>query len=839
MSESFYTSFNTLDDLLQMIHLKYSGRISGYKSSSRFPSTLIFFNSKISYEEFLRRIPFKKKYISEIIPEGKSKLNCYMVKRWIEEVTVESFDSPQVLLPITEYIRLCKITNDYILDEVFTGLLQTENASLIIPMLDYSHNYKDFFQDFIHRDRMAEVCYLNEKNIDDFKVIKLFLDSSGLLPEEKMFCINDTKHWIQLWESGNFSFEDKVLVKDTNLIAAISKAEITVPKIDKISIANKIDLLSKWYGIDPSVIAIEPDEKIWKYIFKKLDFFDKHSRSWEKVVISALGDISNLELKYSELWEKSLSEKKYIERWFWLNEAKKSNHLSTFIQEVVNTTEDPEMLIDKAWKIYISNPTHNTISKETLNERIKFLKSLKEPLFSSGKNELMNIFLSFVSNKEIKNKYLYISGIFDFEQEYLIQYVIEELNKSEKSKYPLLYSRIKDIWLPLSFYLEKPLTDFSEDDPCVCEDFTNYSEIYINEYIMSKLLFDEPTKKLKKLQNEYIDNFIPLLARKNNRDIPSLEDPQFLDEAISNDFIFLDGVGFEWYHLIVMLFKRKNWQILDGNARLANLPTDTKHSKVNSCYVGKHKSFDELLHKPYRYPDTIYQELLCIQKIVDEIDEKYKSREKPIIIVSDHGSTAFARKGKCPKLEGLLPDHGGRYAYYSDPRIEQKEHVYTMSDDKGKIVIPLSYVNFDSQNPKGEAHGGATPEEVLAFSIKLAPPKCEISDQESIQESIIIKSPKSQYSAFDKNISFLINSYLSKPIDNIKISVNRNPSITIDLSAICNKTILCSIDQLKEYGLEVGDNVIEFTINHMYKSKANIEFISSSKKTDFDDEFDF
>ena len=88
-------------------------------------------------------------------------------------------------------------------------------------------------------------------------------------------------------------------------------------------------------------------------------------------------------------------------------------------------------------------------------------------------------------------------------------------------------------------------------------------------------------------------------------------------------------------------------------------------------------------------------------------------------------------------------------------------------------------------------------------------------------------------------MSFIIDSYLSKPIENIRISINNNPPRTIDLNTICTKNILCSIDQLKEYGLEVGDNVIEFTINYTYKCKINIEFISSSKKTDFDDEFDF
>lgn len=839
MNESFYTSFNTLDDLLHKVNSKYSGEILGYKSSSRFPSILIFFNSKISYEKFLRSIVFKKRCISEIIPEGKSKLNCYMVKKWIEEVIIESLDSPQVLLPITEYIRLCKISNEYILDEVFTELLQTENASLIIPMLDYSHSYRDFFQHFFHRDRMAEVCYLNQINEEDSKVIELFLDSSGLLPDEKMLCINDTKQWFQLWESGNLFFEDKILIKDENLIAAIYKAEITIPKIDKISIDSKKDLLSKWYGIDPSVIVIEPDMKIWKYIFKKLESFDKQSRSWERLVFSVLGDISNLEYKFSELWERSLSEKKYNERWLWLNEIKKCSYLSKFIQEVVNTTEDPEMLIDNAWKIYISNPNHNTISKETLNERTKFLKSLKEPLFCSGQREFQNIFLSFVSNREIKNKHLYISGIFDFEQEYLIQYIIEQFNKIDISGYSSLYSKIKDIWLPISFYLEGPLTILNKDDPSICEDFSSFSETYMNEYVISKLLFDKPSEKLKRLHKSYIDNFIPLLARKNNRDLPSLDDPQFLSESFSNDFIFLDGVGFEWYHLIVNLFKQKNWQILEGGARLANLPTDTRHANINSHYVGKYNSFDEMLHKPYKYPNTIYKEIINIQMIVDDIDKKYKSLEKPIIVFSDHGSTAFAREGGYVKLEDLIPDHGGRYAYYSSSGIEQKEQVYTMSDDKGKIVIPLSYVNFGSQNPKGEAHGGATPEEILAFSLKLAPPKCEFSDIEYSYESIVVISPKSQYSAFDRNISFIINGCIPKPIENIRISVNNKPSRNVETNLIDSNNISFTIDQLKEYGLEVGDNVIEFIINYTCKNKINLEFISSSKKTDFDDEFNF
>lgn len=835
MNENIFIDFSNLNDLLQWLNVKYSKKNVGYKSSSRYPSTLIFFDSKTAYIEFLKRTSFEKRYLSEIIPINKNKLNCHLVQKWIDEIINDSFNIPLIMLPITEYIRLCKITDDRILDEVFTKLLQTEDASLIIPMLDYSHNYKHFFRNFVHRGRMAEVCQLNEESIDDLNIIELTLDSSTLVPEDNMYLIRDTKQWVQLWESENIKTYKKILIKEPQLIASISTAEITIPKIDKRSILNELDLLANWYNINPSVISIEPDKKIWKYIFEKLNSYRKESPSWKKIVTSVLGDISDLEYQYSELWEKSLDEKKYIARWFWLNEAKKTKFTSQFINEIVTNTDNPEMFIDVAWIRYVESPNIDTINKDTLNERTEFFKALKQPLFHSGNEELKNIFSSFVSNKEINDKYLYITETFDFERKYLIQYLKDDLNNSEISKYPLLYSKIKDIWSPLSFYLEKPLNHLNDIIPSILDDFTNYSETYIKEYKLSKFINDCRSSKLKELNKEYLDNFISIVAKKNNRDIPSLEDQKFLNTIRSEDFIFIDGAGLEWCHTIIRLLEQRNWQVLDKDLRIANLPTDTKHSEVNTGYVGKFRSFDELLHQPYKYPETIYKELVCIQEIVNEIDEKYKSRKKPLYIVSDHGSTVFARKGICQKINGLNPDHGGRYAYYSGSEIEEKEHVYTTEDNKGKIVVPLSYVNFDSQNPKGEAHGGGTLEEILAFSVKLAPPSCDISKQ----DQIVVEPRQYRCSTFDKNIGFDIHNYPSDSIRDIMISVNDNPPRNVETEYIESGGISFPVSKLIEYGLVVGKNTIEINIDYINKSKVNIEFVSSSQKTDFDTEFDF
>lgn len=835
MSKDLFITFNNLESLLDELTHKYSKKGLEYKSKSRYPSTIIFFDSKIAYANFLKKSSFEKKYLSEIVPKGKDKLNCNVVKRWIDEIVNESLNQPLIILPITEYIRLCKIINDRILDEVFTRFLQTENASLIIPMLDYSSNYEYFFKMFSHRERMAEVYYLKEKTINDSKIIELILDLSSLIPEDSMLQVKDVKSWIQLWESGNFDTNKKILVRNQALISAISKAEIAVPKMDKLFIKDKWDLLSKWYKIDKSVVKIEPDDKVWDYIFAKFSCLKNKPKNWEEIVHSALGDTASFEHLYSELWEKSLSEKKIIARWFWLNEAKKRKFSSQFIQEVVEDTNNPEMLIDIAWKKYLENPTAHTVNNDKLNERKEFLNSLKQPLFYLGYKELKSIFSLFAANNNVEDKYLYITGIFDFEKEYLIQYLIENLMTAEKIRYPQIHSKIKNIWLPLSYYLEKPLNHLSDAFPSIVEDFVSFSETYMNEYVISKFIFDDSTKKLKDMHNEYINHFISVIAKKNNRDIPSLEDPHFLDIIKSEEFIFIDGVGFEWLHTIIMLFKERNWQVLNNDLRIANLPTDTNHTQVNSEYLEKFRSFDELLHKPYTHPETIYKELKCIQEIVEEIHNSYRTREKPIFIVSDHGSTFLSRKGTSIRLEGILPSHGGRYAYYSNPDIEKKEYTYLTSDKNGKIIIPLSYFNFENQNPKGESHGGGTIEEILAFSVKLAPPQCDIFKE----NDITVKSRKIKYSSFDKDIEFYIANFSFEQIKEVMISINHKPSRKISLDSRSAANITISILKLREYGLVVGKNVIEFTINSLYKSEIAFEFMSSSERTDFDKEFDF
>ena len=85
MSENFnFTSFSSLEELTNALEKKYSGEIPRYKSSYRFPSTIIFFDSKVDYKSFLNEITYEQRYLSKEVDE-KNQLSCYKIKKWLKK----------------------------------------------------------------------------------------------------------------------------------------------------------------------------------------------------------------------------------------------------------------------------------------------------------------------------------------------------------------------------------------------------------------------------------------------------------------------------------------------------------------------------------------------------------------------------------------------------------------------------------------------------------------------------------------------------------------------------------------------------------------------------------
>lgn len=836
MNEIKAKDFESIESLISWLNKKYYEPRQAWRSSARFNVTLIFFHGKKAYHDFLNQAPFPKLCLSEKLSPVESTLNCSHAQKWLDEALLESKDAPQIILPITEYIRFCSQYNDRILDEVFNTLLQADNddANFIVPMLDYYAKYKKFFEEYVHRDRMADVCSVNITSPWDERVIELVLDNSGQVPSESFRTISTVVEWVKLWETGDIADESKIIVHDPKIIRALASTDINIPKVDRIIIRNNEDCLSFLYNIDQSVFTLEPNKKVWEYVFSFHNGKNNDQISWNDIVRSALGPEIDFDSLCFELWEASMGKKKSIERWFWLNEAKKNHLNSEFLNYCVKNCDDPEMLLDTAWMMPLENPESTEINHNILSERRKFFKRFVTPLFKYGLEENERIFLSFIDRADIPKKLDFIVGLFDFEKRYLLTYAVNELRNNDLSPISEKISYFKDIWPTLGIYLESSLPSRSKRIPDITQNFELFVEEYFAEYISAKLLNDAESEHLKQLQTAYRSNFVSILAKVNTRSILSLSDPSFINKIHSSGFIFADGIGYEWYNVVKYLLEAKGWAILNSGLVLANLPTDTAHSGVNTEYFDRINSFDNLLHATYQYPDTIFHQLTTLEQIVNNIHEKFKSRKDPLYIISDHGATVFARKGRCIALEEGGAQSSGRYTYFSNNRVAEKEHVYITEDGKGKVLVSLNYDNFDKSAPKGEAHGGGTLEEICTFFMLVSP----CSQRKVNPDAVTLESDKPAYTPFDTKLELLIGLDTAIQTDSLQLRINHGPLRSIPIDDKYTRKIRLSIADLSEKGLTFGENVIEIILNGKYIGQTTFKYQSGSEKTDFDDEFD-
>lgn len=827
--------FDSVDALISWLDKKYNGPQQAWTSSSRFNVTVVFFHGKAAYHNFLQLASFPKCLLSEKVPADTTTFNCSDAQKWIEEALWESEGHPQILLPITEYIRFCSQFNARIVDNVFNDLLLAENegARFIVPMLDFHTKYKEFFEEFVHQNRMADVCSVNVTSPYDEQVIELILDPSGYLPKNDIKLISNTREWIRLWETGEIADKSKILVQNPKIIRALTSMDINIPKVDRITLSNNRSRLSFWYHIDSSAFIIEPSDEIWNYIFSVCKG-KQGPITWSDIVQFTLGPNIALDEMCFDLWESSTSEKKSIKRWFWLNEAKKEGLKSPFLTYCTNFTNDPEELLDIAWSKPLTDPGDLSITFEFLKERRVFFGKFANPYFKYGQEEKEKEFYNFINMQGISRNHDYITGIFGFEKLSLVSIAISDLKEIESEVALKNIAEYKEIWPTLGIYLENSFVNKPDVIPDNLDYFEFFIEAYLAEYTYSKVIHDAESVQLIQLRKKFASNFVSVLAKVNTRDIPSLTEPSLIEDLRRLGFIFIDGVGYEWFNVVRYLFEKHGWTVLDSKPVLANLPTDTPHSGINTGYIEKINAFDKLLHSPYRYPDTLFEELKTLEMIISDIHERYKSRKEPLFIVSDHGATVFARKGRGIPLDGNDPQSSGRYAYCNNVRVSEKEFVYTVQDADGKIVISLNYDNFDKNAPKGEAHGGGTLEEMCTFYMLVAP-----AMQQSIErDEVEVNFDKPEYSPFDDEINLSMRLATTIHVDTLHLKVNRGPMKLVPVSnPISRKVTLQRVELLKQ-GLDVGDNLIEVIINGKISGSATLKYQSGSEKTDFENEFD-
>ncbi|MBP1928935.1 hypothetical protein J2741_001482 [Methanolinea mesophila] len=827
MNKKLLIEIESSKQLIKVLTAKYSEKKPQYLSSVRFPSSIIFFNSKKEYKEFLEQAPWDRSLLTSIIDESDD-LSCYKIQTWFNNALKASKRDPLMILPITEYIRICNINerNRKISDFIFLSLVQSESSKLIVPMLDFYSNYQAFFNQFLHKDRMAEVFSVVSSDNED-SAVEIILDKSGSIPAKNYISITSQKSWLNLWETGEIAELNNLLIQNEKIINAIEKTGISVPRIKKYLINDIKDYIAFEYKIPTSVFNINPTKEILERILSILTIKGE-IKSWDSIVNRILGNPINFENLVFQLWNGETNADAVIKRWFWLNEAKSKQFDSIFFKNIIRNTDDPESLLDN-------------IYQKGLNQEIEFINELKErrelllqfsnPLFETDKGTLKKKFQEMEESLPPDELYDRITCVFDFERHALLKCIIgflKDSNGLNQEKFEIL----QQIWPALSTYVECGLSK-SDNWPLIIEDFDSFVNVYISNYILSKLIFDSPNDAILEMQKSLIDHWSDFISVLKLGKIPKISNKNIVDQFRQEEFILIDGAGYEWGMVLKKLFEMKGWKINKIQPIISELPSDTTHFPIKD-YLEKINEFDQNQHKFYQYPFSIVDEIGILENIVDYIHQYYRGRDTPLWIISDHGATVFARKGKPKKYTYIKKkEHGGRYGVIDPVKKIKNESVYIEKDSTTRsYAISLNYDNLGDTTPQGEAHGGGTIEEMLCTALLCIPP--EINDQ---YEQLYVTIEKKSYSALDEELKVKIKGNIEITIKEIELKINNGLKNSIPPRYLESKTITLPIKFLRENGLKNGKNELLLIFNKTIITFARLEFKSGSEKTGFDDAF--
>jgi len=193
---------------------------------------------------------------------------------------------------------------------------------------------------------------------------------------------------------------------------------------------------------------------------------------------------------------------------------------------------------------------------------------------------------------------------------------------------------------------------------------------------------------------------------------------------------WIDGLGIEWLGIVKNYIEEKGFSCQIYLSK-ANLPTITHCNKFEN--VKKTDTLDkEYIHSQssYKYPKNLIEEIDIIKNILDNC------LKDNLTIVSDHGFSAFCsfqskinsfnndeHEGRCAKVDDIIEDEN--YFSYDFPEC-------------GRYLVSLNHNSLNNKT-KREAHGGATPEEVVVPIITISKSK---NKQVTTEKTIIQKPAK-------------------------------------------------------------------------------------------------
>lgn len=614
-------------------------------------------------------------------------------------------DKDYIIVPISEIIRFLNNNEFY---SFLTNLIELENDNfaskrrIYIPILGLFSQFKNSFLDKYHR--RSEFLFTWKIGNEHKRYNLIFLD---FLPNTKDFTIvNTTKDFLDLWQTENIS--TNILVS-SRLLYHLSDKIIPDEVFYPTKIKDTKEYIEKILEINIP-IEYKPSEDIfWKTLLENI----RQINSFEKFVERHLNLNDFDRVNPLALW---LDEDESFTRWI-IKAYYSSIDKDCYTKRVFNSITN--LSTEEAIKIYYLKIFDEKLNTEFLEERRKILQNTfrnRNLELKFVENELEERINNMPLNEAIK----YVTGTTLFEK----KWIVENIDNIDTSYLEVIYPE-------LSYYLRE--INYEDLNP-----ENNWVEEYFKEYRYSRIK-NSISLRLKELLQEKNANegtfykwyysFKPIKELIANNEYPR---------------IWIDGLGLEFLPLIVSLLEEERFDVSYRIARV-ELPSVTDFNNFEG--IDRISDLDDFIHKQssYFYPENLIREIEIIKSIVDRI---IKTREN-VLILSDHGFTAFANtKFNGKKIIGLkVAEREGRYAEITDEKsiiVAEDEDCFVYSSGQGKkYLIPTQY-KFFSEIHK-ETHGGATPEEVLIpviYATKVQGPITkEEYDINLLKEEIEIRNP--------------------------------------------------------------------------------------------------
>lgn len=516
---------------------------------------------------------------------------------------------------------------------------------------------------------------------------------SGL--NEHFTVVSNLYEWLKLWEKGE-SVKRTIICSSPNIYANAHHAQPD-NAFTYLECKNAFTFLTNGLGLDFGIIQ-EPREDempFWEELAKEIDITNFNFDEFVKERLNTFNLQNGVDFVKS--WLDCESD---FDRWLLTLYFRKIADTEGYIYSIIaqNASQSKSELFSN-----IATSIFDVVNKDTyILERRQVMKIAAEKGVKISdfaetklKKKLSAIALSTEQGSYCQAVKL-LTPLTDSELQLCIEWVANGNIKAES---------IKDIYPNLFHYLE-PLAINSLDE-------------WVNDYFVAY--------RFSKIAN-HINSIVDKIIQEQNANTATfyswfesfktvktiLHDRKDIDV-----FYWIDGLGVDWIPFIkniVARYSKEHVYLNEVYVATADLPTITSVNKCklqsllpDNSTLPKIGDLDSFAHSIKSYPRYIIDEMKIVENAICEVLDNFNG--KKIAFISDHGITYLSQFAKGLKLGGVLSNHEGRLATYTQSIAADNKYVKL---DDCKTICSLTHHSLTDKVDKGHgAHGGCTPEEVL------------------------------------------------------------------------------------------------------------------------------